>query len=288
MPAPSYAGRGCATTTCPRPGSGGSRSTWVIGLHHLAGLPVEEVARELRLAPGTVKSGRRRHRRRLAGSARVVAAVVAAGVVLPARLAGRSGHGPVPATAPPTDVRGAAMFVGYWFGKTDASVFLDDQVTPAQRHAVLRRLQSLDVVDAVYVESREDAYARLMALYRSKPSLADVDPSALPASFRVRLAAIDGVARVTYESPEATYRRLPEKLRRDARDPAKVTPPFSPATIPAAFHVALDEPGRVGRFHLSPVWQPQDRRLRRPGRAGAPPPVTAQPGTGAASVRVRP
>jgi cell division protein FtsX len=262
--------------------------------------------------------GRRRRRRQLAGSVLVVAAVVAAGVVLPSRLAGRSGDDAVTATAPPTDVRGAAMLVGYWFGKTDASVFLDEHVTPAQRDAVLRRLQSLDVVDAVYFESHEDALARLRVLYRNKPSLADVDPSALPASFRVRLdapdqvarlqralcprdarcmegvatvlddrvpvkalliaklwaassdatvylpagatgaerkavrarlAAVDGVARVTHESPEAAYRRLPAKLRRDARDPAKVTPPFSPAMMPAAFHVALDRPARVEEFH---------------------------------------
>jgi RNA polymerase sigma-70 factor (ECF subfamily) len=40
----------------------------VIVLHHLAGLPVEEVASELRLAPGTVKSRLARGRAALAGS----------------------------------------------------------------------------------------------------------------------------------------------------------------------------------------------------------------------------
>ena len=40
---------------------------------------------------------------------------------------------------------------------------------------------------------------------------------------QARLEAIDGVAKVTWESPEEAYRRLPEKLRRDGRDPAKVT-----------------------------------------------------------------
>ena len=114
MPGPSPAGRGWATTTCPRPGCGGSRSTWppwpsgpcaagpgrccggaaalvpelspdlldlrdalaalplgqrqVIVLHHLVGPPVEEVARELRLAPGTVKSRLARGRAAMAGS----------------------------------------------------------------------------------------------------------------------------------------------------------------------------------------------------------------------------
>jgi RNA polymerase sigma-70 factor (ECF subfamily) len=40
----------------------------VIVLHHLVGLPVEEVARELRLAPGTVKSQLARGRAAMAGS----------------------------------------------------------------------------------------------------------------------------------------------------------------------------------------------------------------------------
>ena len=45
-----------------------------------------------------------------------------------------------------------------------------------------------------------------------------------------------------------TYRRLPEKLRRDGRIPGKPTPLFSPASVPAAFHVALDGSVRVGEF----------------------------------------
>ena len=40
----------------------------VIVLHHLVGLPVEEVARELRLAPGTVKSRLARGRAAMAGA----------------------------------------------------------------------------------------------------------------------------------------------------------------------------------------------------------------------------
>jgi RNA polymerase sigma-70 factor, ECF subfamily len=40
----------------------------VIVLHHLVGLPVEEIARELRLAPGTVKSRLVRGRAAMAGT----------------------------------------------------------------------------------------------------------------------------------------------------------------------------------------------------------------------------
>jgi hypothetical protein len=68
---------------------------------------------------------------------------------------------------------------------------------------------------------------------------------------RARLEAIDGVAKVTYESPEEAYRRLPEQLRRNGRDPSKVTPPFSPGSVPGAFHVTLAGPARTQAFHLA-------------------------------------
>jgi cell division protein FtsX len=69
------------------------------------------------------------------------------------------------------------------------------------------------------------------------------------AAIQARLEAIDGVAEVTYETPAEAYRRLPEKLRKDGRDPAKVTPMYTPETVPGAFHVALDRPARIGEFH---------------------------------------
>jgi cell division protein FtsX len=275
------------------------------------------------------RRGRRRRRRQLAGSAALIAAVVAAGLVLPARLTGRSaGDRPLPATAPATDVAGAAGLGGYWFGKIDASVFLAQWVAPAERAAVLRRIQSLDVVDQVYYESRAEAYARFKELYKHDPEMVrNTGPSALPESFRVRLddperfpalqaalcpkapsktsgssgcmdgvdsvidsgklleplllpkawttstdvsvflpigataaqqaavrarlEAIDGVAGVTWESPQEAYRRLPEKLRRAGPDPAKVLPLFTPGSMRGAFHVTLDGPARVRAFHLA-------------------------------------
>jgi cell division protein FtsX len=270
------------------------------------------------------RRGRRRSRRQLAGTAMVVAAVVAAGLVLPSRLAGRSGPGPAPATAPPTDVRGGATIGGYWFGKTDATVLLGGDATPAEREAVRRRLQALDVVDRVYYESKAEAYARRLEQYRTRPEvtrhmtvsgMADgfrvrldapedfprlqramcPGPDRLPMwrrscldrveviedmalvktlllpdlwatssdlsvflpagttdagqeAVRARLEAVGGVARVAYESPAEAYRRLPEWLRRNSRDPAAVLP-LSPEMMLAAFRVALDEPARAGEVH---------------------------------------
>jgi cell division protein FtsX len=250
----------------------------------------------------------------------VVAAVVAAGLVLPARLAGRTtGDRPLPATA----------IGGDRFGKTDASVFLEQGVTPAQRDNIRRRIQSLEVVDRVYYESRADAYARARDLYKTRPGVPPKaleglafpesfrvrldDPEQFPAlqralcpgmpvkatgssgcmdgieavmaekralapillpkawttstdvsvflpvgataaeraSVRARLEGIDGVAKVTWESPEEAYRRLPEKMRRDGQDPAKEAPLYTPGSMHGAFHVTLDGPARVQEFHLA-------------------------------------
>jgi cell division protein FtsX len=266
------------------------------------------------------RRGRRRRRRQVAGTAALVAAVVAAGLVLPARLAGRTtGDRPLPATA----------IGGDRFGKTDASVFLEQGVTPAQRDTIRRRIQSLEVVDRVYYESRADAYARARDLYRTRPGVPPKaleglafpesfrvrldDPEQFPAlqralcpgmpvkatgssgcmdgveavmaekralapillpkawttstdvsvflpvgataaeraSVRARLEGIDGVAKVTWESPEEAYRRLPEKMRRDGQDPAKEAPLYTPGSMHGAFHVTLDGPARVQEFHLA-------------------------------------
>jgi cell division protein FtsX len=263
------------------------------------------------------RRGRRRRRRQLAGTSLLVVAVVAAGLVLPARLAGRSGEDPLPATAPPADVRGAAMLGGYWFGETDATVYLGGGATPAEREAVRRRLQALGVVDRVYYESKAEAYARMRERYRTKPEMTRyMTVSGMAESFRVRLdapedfprlqramcphgscldrvevvedlalvkallvpeawatssdlsvflpagttgagreavrarlEAVDGVARVTYESPAEAYRRVPEWLLRMDRDPASARSWYSPETMRAAFRVALDEPARAEEVH---------------------------------------
>jgi cell division protein FtsX len=133
------------------------------------------------------RRGRRRRRRQLAGSAALlVVAVAAAGMVLPTRRADRPAT--LPVAGPATDVSEAGMLTGHWFGKADASVFLAQHVDPARREAIHDRIQALDVVDAVYFESRQEAYDRVKVLYRNRPEvMMNVGPEALPESFRVRL-----------------------------------------------------------------------------------------------------
>jgi cell division protein FtsX len=304
------------------------------------------------------RRGRRRRRRRLAGTTLLVAAVVAAGLVLPASL--RSGPAPDgPVTAPATDVTGAGMLGGYWFGKADASVFLEQDIDPARREAVLRRIQALDVVDQVYYESTQDAYARFKEQYRTKLELLRrTDPAVVPESYRVRLdapdhfkrlyralcptdedapgkprcmdgvdsvleeqallkpvlvgkpwlttsdvtillrpgtsdaereavrarlEAIDGVARVVYESPAQAFRLLPEKFRSDSG----LLPKLTPSSVPACFRVTLRDPTRVEAFHRALCGS------RRTGDCPAGLVVLAHArkegqAAGAGSVRVRP
>ncbi|HEY6709879.1 MAG TPA: permease-like cell division protein FtsX [Actinomycetota bacterium] len=208
------------------------------------------------------RRGRRRRRRQLAGTALVVVAVAAAGLVLPARLTGRpAADRPLPAT----DVTGAASIGGYWFGKADPSVMPESFRVRLAAPGDYKRLQRalcvrppikplgvapcMDGVDAV-VETR----ALLEPMLVAKPWLATSDVSVFPPpgttdiqrkAVRTRLEAIDGVAKVTYESPQAAFRRLPEKVRKVAKDSA------SPISMRASFRVALDQPNRVAEFHLA-------------------------------------
>jgi cell division protein FtsX len=133
------------------------------------------------------RRGRRGRRRRLAGSALLVA-VAAAGVLLPVRLAGRSDPPPDGGVVPATDTGGATGYGGHWFGKIDVSVFLADAIEPERRQAILQRIRSAGVADRIYYESTAEAYARFRAQFQHHPELlAGVSPAVMPESFRVLL-----------------------------------------------------------------------------------------------------
>jgi cell division protein FtsX len=133
-----------------------------------------------------VRRGRRGRRRRLAGSALLVA-VVAAGLLLPARLAGRGDPSPGGAVVA-IGTGGVGGYAGHWFGRVDVSVFLADGIDPARRQAILDRIRSSGVADRVYHESKAEAYARFRAQFQRRPELlAGVDQAVMPESFRVLL-----------------------------------------------------------------------------------------------------
>ena len=81
------------------------------------------------------------------------------------------------------------------------------------------------------------------------------------------------------------------RSRPPARLTSKMTPPFSRGSLPGAFHVHLDRPASVDAFRRALCGSRQTsacpgglvllEHARKPGG-------TAQPGTGAGSVRVRP
>jgi sigma-70-like protein len=249
----------------------------VIVLHHLVGLPVEEVARELRLAPGTVKSRLARGRAAMAGSLDVVAA----GLILPARLTGRSGDLPRPTTTPPTDVAGAATVGGYWLGKTDASVFLEEGVTPARRQAIRERIERLDVVD---LGTPEQFKRLLLALCRpgKSDSVAKSDSGKLRCMDGVDSVVEDAaslkpllvgrfwfaVADVTVALPEGTSdaRRREVQARRLRRHPAR------PGAPPAALALSRPGPARCGCGRRGWCAAPGGGRVARRWPGTRPPP----------------
>src|SRR4029453_4475497 len=93
----------------------------------------------------------------------------------------------------------------------------------------------MDGVEAVIAEQRTSVSKLLLNAWESRTDASVFLPLGATAAARDpardRLEGIDGVTRVTWESPEQAYRRLPPKLRRDGRDPAKTTPPLSPGSM---------------------------------------------------------
>jgi cell division transport system permease protein len=96
---------------------------------------------------------------------------------------------------------GAALLVrdqvqlaaGYWYGKIEVSVFLCDgskcdAITDDQLTALEGDLREDPLVDQVFYESKQEAYARFREMFSDQPDFVDsVSPEALPASFRVSL-----------------------------------------------------------------------------------------------------
>ncbi|SNS97701.1 hypothetical protein SAMN05421812_102593 [Asanoa hainanensis] len=142
------------------------------------------------LAANVVAIGRGRRRRRLvlAGGA-AVALVAALGAVnlatgaaptetVPARFESQLN----PACETPARER-----------PTDLSVFLNPDVTDAQRERVDVLLQSVETVHQVRFESQDQAYLNFQAMFSDNPELVSaVQVSQMPESFRVKVTVWSG------------------------------------------------------------------------------------------------
>ena len=70
----------------------------------------------------------------------------------------------------------------------DISIFLGEQVTPAERTEVAATVNQLPVVKSVTYESKAEAYRRFKLQFQDQPNLiANVTEAALPESYRVKL-----------------------------------------------------------------------------------------------------
>jgi cell division transport system permease protein len=78
--------------------------------------------------------------------------------------------------------------VGKWEGKVELNVFLRDDITPAQHDELKAVITAMPEVSQVYDVSKQQAYQEYKQMFAGSPSLIqNVDPSALPASFRIKL-----------------------------------------------------------------------------------------------------
>jgi hypothetical protein len=92
--------------------------------------------------------------------------------------------GPGPSGNPPFPLGSLVAEDARW----DASVFLVDGVTAAQRAAVLARLDGLGTVVEVRPESKAEAFARFKQQFRDNPqAIAHITADAMPESLRIVL-----------------------------------------------------------------------------------------------------
>ncbi len=76
----------------------------------------------------------------------------------------------------------------FWYDKVQVSIFLEDNVTQAQRQGIQNDLHALPEVAEVFYESKEEAFERFKEQFKNSPAIIDnVTPDALPESFRVKL-----------------------------------------------------------------------------------------------------
>ncbi len=78
--------------------------------------------------------------------------------------------------------------VSSWEGKVELNVFLRDEATPEEIAAIKTQTSGMPEVDEVFFESKEQAFEEYKRMFKDSPAITEnVDPNALPASYRIKL-----------------------------------------------------------------------------------------------------
>jgi len=81
-----------------------------------------------------------------------------------------------------------ARMVSSWEGKVELNVFLRDEITPEQNKDLSTELSGMPEVKKIYFESKEKAFNEYKRMFKDSPAITEnVDPEALPASYRIKL-----------------------------------------------------------------------------------------------------
>ncbi len=77
---------------------------------------------------------------------------------------------------------------GRWEGEVELNVFLRDEITPEQSKELETLISAMPEVQQVIYESKEAAFKEFQEMFKESPALTEnVDPTALPASYRIKL-----------------------------------------------------------------------------------------------------
>lgn len=81
-----------------------------------------------------------------------------------------------------------SKMVTSWEGKVELNVFLRDEATPAQVQELGAAISGMPEVSKRYFETKEQAYQQYRRMFKDSPAITEnVDPNALPASYRIKL-----------------------------------------------------------------------------------------------------
>lgn len=75
-----------------------------------------------------------------------------------------------------------------WEGKVELNVFLREEITPEQSKELGSAISSMPEVAKVFYESKDQAFNEYKKMFEDTPAIwQNVDPNALPASYRIKL-----------------------------------------------------------------------------------------------------